>query len=386
MKRDSTLPKSPKTKTFALKMIEINMKKANTLKGGVTFTKMSELEGISLLCLENDSPIRFFTLSIIKSKPFEMFIMFLIVVSSILLALDNPLNAPNGTMSIFLYDADIILTSFFAIESALKIITLGFIFNGEGSYLKNGWNVIDFLVVIISIISLVITSNKLKIVKILRLLRVLRPLRVISRNKGLKIGIQALFMAVPSIGNVIIVSGLFFVIFGIIGVNYFKGTFFGCRFGDPFSPEWIDADGIVDKWDCLNWGGAWMNSDQTFDNVPSAMSMLFQMATTEGWIDMMNKGLDSVGIDQQPIKNQNIYWAMFFMLFIILGNFLILNLFVGVVVNTFNREKEKLGKNFLLTPNQKKWLEQKRLCMGITPMIVIDDHTSKFRQFFLKVV
>jgi hypothetical protein len=118
-----------------------------------------------------------------------MFILILIALSSVLLALDNPLNDPNSDLVQFLRYTDIILTIFFAFESVFKIITYGFLFNKELSYLRNGWNIIDFLVVIVSIISVAITSNKLKIVKILRLLRVLRPLRVISRNKGLKIGI-----------------------------------------------------------------------------------------------------------------------------------------------------------------------------------------------------
>ncbi len=111
------------------------------------------------------------------------------MISSVLLALDNPLNDPNSLLVEFLQYTDIILTIFFALESIFKIIAYGFAFNGENSYLRGGSNVIDFIVVIVSIISLAITSNKLKIVKILRLLRVLRPLRVISRNKGLKIGI-----------------------------------------------------------------------------------------------------------------------------------------------------------------------------------------------------
>lgn len=70
-------------------------------------------------------------------------------------------------------------------------------------------------------------------------------------------------MAVPSIGNVIIVSALFFVIFGIVGVNYFKGTFFSCRFGDAFPIDWDDnfMGYITNKNDCLNWGGTWMNAD-----------------------------------------------------------------------------------------------------------------------------
>jgi len=236
------------------------------------------------------------------------------------------------------------------------VITYGFIFNGANSYIRNGWNIIDFIVVIFSLISLGIISTKLKIVKIIRLLRVLRPLRVISRNKGLRIGIQALVRAIPSIFNVIIISLLFFVIFSIIGVNYFKGTFFSCRFGEDSTPSFVEILTIGSKFDCLNLGGSWMNNDQNFDNVPQAMSTLFQISTTEGWIDVMNSGIDSVGIDLQPAKNHNIYWAFFFVIFIVLGNFLTLNLFAGVVVSTFNKEKEILEKNHLLNSNQSKWV------------------------------
>ena len=75
------------------------------------------------------------------------------------------------------------------------------------------------------------------------------------------------------------------------------------------------------------------------------------MANTVGWIDIMNYGIDAVGIDMQPIESNNVYWSLFFIMFMIFGNFLILNLFVGTVISTFNREKEVLGKNFLLTEN-----------------------------------
>jgi hypothetical protein len=75
------------------------------------------------------------------------------------------------------------------------------------------------------------------------------------------------------------------------------------------------------------------------------------MASTEGWIDVMNSGVDSTDIDMQPMINYNLYWSLFFIMFILFGNFLILNLFVGVVVSTFNKEKKLLGKNFLLTDN-----------------------------------
>lgn len=63
---------------------------------------------------------------------------------------------------------------------------------------------------------------------------------------------------------------------------------------------------------------------------------MFQISTTEGWLDIMSYGVDSVGIDLQPIYNNNVYWSLFFIMFVGLANFLILNLFVGVVVNAFN--------------------------------------------------
>jgi hypothetical protein len=66
---------------------------------------------------------------------------------------------------------------------------------------------------------------------------------------------------------------------------------------------------------------------------------------------MMHSGVDSVGIDMQPIKDNQPLWTLYYMFFILVGDFFVLNLFVGVVISTFNREKELLGRNFLLTAN-----------------------------------
>lgn len=116
------------------------------------------------------------------------------------------------------------------------------------------------------------------------------------------------------------------------------------------------------------------------------MSMLFQAATTEGWIDMMNRAVDSVGIDMQPVRNQNIYWSLFFILFIILGNFFILNLFAGVVVSTFNKQKQILEKTHLLTENQLRWIEQKKMLLSIKPYVQPGRHSGKCRRGLINLV
>ena len=120
-------------------------------------------------------------------------------------------------------------------------------------------------------------------------MRVLRPLRIISRNKLLKIAIQALYKALPSIFNVIVVSLFFFIIFGIIGINYFKGAFYECHIGDQYPVNILRGykKTVVTKYDCLNVGGTWKNSDQNFDNMIEAISTLLQMASTEGWSEVM---------------------------------------------------------------------------------------------------
>lgn len=196
-----------------------------------------ENQGKSMWLFSPDNCFRIFIAEFVKKGQFEGFILVLISISSILLALDNPLNDPNSRLVYFLGLSDIVLTSFFILEAVLKIIANGFLINGDHSYLRIGWNIIDFAVVITSTVSIIMNGYKLKIIKIFRLLRVLRPLRVISRNKGLKIGIQALLMAIPSLLNVLVISMTFFLICGVIGVNYFKGTFYKCIFGTQFSDD-----------------------------------------------------------------------------------------------------------------------------------------------------
>lgn len=166
----------------------------------------------------------------------EFAIIGLIIVSSVMLAIDNPLNNPKDMLSIVMNYMDIGITCCFALESLLKIITFGLIINGPGSYLRATWNIVDFSVVVASIVSLSLASNEnLNMIKIFRLFRVLRPIRMISKNEGLKISLSALILSVPGIINVIIIQWLFLLIFGIIGVSFFKGSFYSC-YADPSSP------------------------------------------------------------------------------------------------------------------------------------------------------
>jgi hypothetical protein len=93
-----------------------------------------------------------------NSNYFDATMVFFISISSIMLALDNPLNDPNGLMSKILQSADMVFTSIFAFEFILRIIVHGAVFNGEKSYLRSLPNVIDFLIVALSILSISLSN------------------------------------------------------------------------------------------------------------------------------------------------------------------------------------------------------------------------------------
>lgn len=97
----------------------------------------------------------------------------------------------------------------------------------------------------------------------------------------------------------LVISSLFFLLFGILGTNYFKGAFFACSLETDEQATMIEATSpnIKTKWDCYDSGGLWKNKDTNFDNVVNSMLILFEMSTTEGWIDVMWNGVDAVGID-----------------------------------------------------------------------------------------
>ena len=110
---------------------------------------------------------------------------------------------------------------------------------------------------------------------------------------------------------------------------------------------------LVDtKADCLRLGGEWVNANSNFDNVPSAMMTLFIMSSTEGWIDIFYLAMDVRGKDLQPKRNANpdfIYTVIYFVSFMIIGSQFIINFFAGVVIDNFNKvkEKEELGNQFV---------------------------------------
>jgi Ion transport protein len=244
-------------------------------------------EGESLMYFTKKNPVRRFSYLLVTNKFFEMFIMAIIIISAVTLALDGPTEDPNSLLKQIVFYVDIMTTVLFMFEAICKIIAFGFLFNGEKSYLQSIENTLDFLIIIFSIMAMTPLSDDFKTLKVLRIVR------LINRNEGLKIAVRALFRALPNVINVTLIMILFFLIFGVILVSQFKGTFFICS---SDTPETLTLY-INTKWDCLNAGGLWTNTVYNFDNVPNALVTLFVMSTTAGWQDVLYHTITSTDID-----------------------------------------------------------------------------------------
>lgn len=186
-----------------------------------------EIEGESLNFFDEDSKLRILFFKWVNGKNliFEGVILSFILLSAIQLGLNNSKLDPKGSFARGLYWFDFISIGVFLFESVAKIIAFGFINNGVSSYLRNKWNVIDFIVILVCMIAISPLASKFEFFKMFRVFKIIR---LISKNEGLKIGLQALIQAIPNVIRIVMTLFLFFLIFGIIAITKFKGKFFSC--------------------------------------------------------------------------------------------------------------------------------------------------------------
>uniref|UniRef100_A0A8B9KNH3 Calcium channel, voltage-dependent, T type, alpha 1G subunit n=1 Tax=Astyanax mexicanus TaxID=7994 RepID=A0A8B9KNH3_ASTMX len=235
---------------------------------------------------------------IITHKMFDHVVLVIIFLNCITIAMERPRIESRSAERIFLTLSNYIFTAIFVTEMTIKVVALGWCF-GEKCYLKSSWNILDGMLVMISVIDILVSliSNSgtkiLGMLRVLRLLRTLRPLR-----------------------------------YSDLQIHLFW-KFFVCQ-GE-------DIRNITNKSDCLLAKYKWVRHKYNFDNLGQALMSLFVLASKDGWVDIMYDGLDAVGVDQQPIMNYNPWMLLYFISFLLIVAFFVLNMFVGVVVENFHK-------------------------------------------------
>ncbi|XP_029896154.1 voltage-dependent L-type calcium channel subunit alpha-1C isoform X28 [Aquila chrysaetos chrysaetos] len=296
---------------------------------------------------------------IVNDNIFTNLILFFILLSSISLAAEDPVRHLSFRNQI-LGNADYVFTSIFTLEIILKMTAYG-AFLHKGSFCRNYFNILDLLVVSVSLISFGIQSSAINVVKILRVLRVLRPLRAINRAKGLKHVVQCVFVAIRTIGNIVIVTTLLQFMFACIGVQLFKGKLYSCTDSSKQTAAECRGYYITYKDGEVNQPmiqpRSWENSKFDFDNVLTAMMALFTVSTFEGWPELLYRSIDSHMEDVGPIYNHRVEISIFFIIYIIIIAFFMMNIFVGFVIVTFQEQGEQEYKNCELDKNQRQCVE-----------------------------
>ncbi|XP_043866565.1 sodium channel protein para isoform X43 [Drosophila mojavensis] len=312
-----------------------------------------------ILAGDEDSPfwqgwgnLRLKTFQLIENKYFETAVITMILMSSLALALEDVHLPQRPILQDILYYMDRIFTVIFFLEMLIKWLALGF-----KVYFTNAWCWLDFVIVMLSLINLAAVwsgADDVPAFRSMRTLRALRPLRAVSRWEGMKVVVNALVQAIPSIFNVLLVCLIFWLIFAIMGVQLFAGKYFKC---EDLNGTKLSHEIIPNRNACESENYTWVNSAMNFDHVGNAYLCLFQVATFKGWIQIMNDAIDSREVDKQPIRETNIYMYLYFVFFIIFGSFFTLNLFIGVIIDNFNEQKKKAGGSLemFMTEDQKKY-------------------------------
>ena len=221
---------------------------------------------------------------IANARAFEFVIVAIIIFNAILLGLGTSptLNQQYGDLMHFTYQ---IILAIFVLEALIKMVAASPRIAG---YFQDGWNVFDFLVIVVALIPF--TGQFATIARLARLLRVMR---LVSTIKDLRVIVTALVSSIPSVGHVIMLMGIIVYIYAIIGINLFS----------EHDPE--------------HWR-----------NVGYAVLTLFNIITFDGWTDVM-----FTAMDLNPLA-----WV-YFVSFVVVGTFVVINLFIAILIDKIGDAK-----------------------------------------------
>lgn len=235
-----------------------------------------------------------------NSKLFTNFIFSIILLSAVVIGLETyPSLARKyfGILSLI----DRIIIVIFMLEIALKIFSNG---KRPWAYFSDPWNVFDFIIIAICFIPL----NDTHYFAVFRILRILRILRMITVLPKLRLIISALLKSIPSMGYVVMLIGMLFYVYAIVGVFVFGAS-------DPIH----------------------------FGDLHHAFVTLFKVLTLEGWTDIMNAHVFGKSWNDK-MQIISLWPFFYFASFILIGAMIIMNLFIGVIMNSMEESQKELSQ------------------------------------------
>ncbi|CAF4890678.1 unnamed protein product, partial [Rotaria sp. Silwood1] len=255
----------------------------------------------ALFCLTLDNKLRRTCIKLVEWKPFEYLVLFTIFCNCAALALSKPLpNNDTTPTNYILEQIEYIFLAIFTLEVILKIIAYGLCLH-PNAYLRSGWNLLDFIIVVVGFLSVILVQYNVQgfDVKSLRAFRVIRPLKLVNGVPSLQIVLNSILRAMLPLLHIALLVLFVIIIYSIIGLElfcgkmhmtcYINGTNKIPRTGE-MRPCGEKGRKCPEGQECkdLGWEGPWYGIIN-FDNFGLAMLTVFQCITMEGWTSILYK-------------------------------------------------------------------------------------------------
>ncbi|KAL1005728.1 hypothetical protein UPYG_G00063240 [Umbra pygmaea] len=310
----------------------------------------------SCFILSTTNPFRKCCHYILTMKYFEFTILSVIAMSSIALAAEDPVCSESPRNQILKY-FDYVFTGVFTFEMLIKMVVLG-LFLHQGSYFRDLWNILDFIVVSGALVAFAFTGSSkgkdISTIKSLRVLRVLRPLKTIKRLPKLKAVFDCVVNSLKNVLNILIVYMLFMFIFAVVAVQLFKGRFFYCT--DESKEFERDCRGeylVYERQQVTAKLREWKKYDFHYDNVPWALLTLFTVSTGEGWPQVLKHSVDATYENQGPSPGYRMEMSIFYVVYFVVFPFFFVNIFVALIIITFQEQGDKMMEDYSLEKNER---------------------------------
>uniref|UniRef100_A0A8C1WNG5 Voltage-dependent P/Q-type calcium channel subunit alpha-1A n=1 Tax=Cyprinus carpio TaxID=7962 RepID=A0A8C1WNG5_CYPCA len=315
----------------------------------------------SMFILTTTNPFRRLCHYIVTLRYFEMCILLVIAMSSIALAAEDPVWPESPRNNVLRY-FDYVFTGVFTFEMLIKMVDLGLVLH-QGSYFRDLWNILDFIVVSGALVAFAFTGSSkgkdISTIKSLRVLRVLRPLKTIKRLPKLKAVFDCVVNSLKNVLNILIVYMLFMFIFAVVAVQLFKGRFFYCT--DESKELERDCRGEYLVYEKDNEVRAqkreWKKYDFHYDNVLWALLTLFTVSTGEGWPQVLKHSVDATYENQGPSPGYRMEMSIFYVVYFVVFPFFFVNIFVALIIITFQEQGDKMMEDYSLEKNERACID-----------------------------
>ncbi|KAJ7988513.1 hypothetical protein DPEC_G00324360 [Dallia pectoralis] len=337
----------------------------------------------SMFVFGQTNPLRRLCHYVVNLRYFEMCILSVITMSSIALAAEDPVqaNAPRNNVLKYL---DYVFTGVFTFEMVIKMIDLGLLLH-PGSYFRDLWNILDFIVVSGALVAFACSGTKgkdINTIKSLRVLRVLRPLKTIKRLPKLKAVFDCVVNSLKNVLNILIVYMLFMFIFAVIAVQLFKGKFFYCT--DESKDLEKDCRGKFleyEREDVAAQDREWKKYEFHYDNVLWAFLTLFTVSTGEGWPMVLKHSVDATYEDQGPSPGFRMETSIFYVVYFVVFPFFFVNIFVALIIITFQEQGDKAMSECSLEKNERACIDFAINAKPLTRYMPADKKSFQYRMW-----